>query len=191
MPLIPPQILAALVIAVAVAAFAAGWKTKGWQEDSQALAIAETREAAMQSAAEAISRIKVVNTTANQTAAPQGIAPTQVPKPFVSPQTVFAAGFYSFVGGIALVQRNPSPKGWDGLLWGRPFVYQKTRYVRPAGIDGFETGYPRAADKAHRARINSAALEALMRHGKLTREVGVTVITLIALGRISNITIEY
>lgn len=73
MPLIPPQILAALVIAVAVAAFAAGWKTKGWQEDSQALAIAETREAAMQSAADAISRIKVVNTTVYQRATTQVI----------------------------------------------------------------------------------------------------------------------
>ena len=105
----------------------------------------------------------VINTTADQTARPPGIEPPllQVPKPFVSPQTVLAAGFYSFVGGIALVQRNPSPKGWDGLLWGRPFVYQKTRYVRPAGIDGFETGYPRAADKARKLLHKASAVSAV------------------------------
>lgn len=100
----------------------------------------------------------VINTTADQTARPPGIEPPLVPKPFVSPQTVFAAGFYSFTGGIALVQRNPSPLGWDGLLWGRPFVYQKTRYVRPAGIDGFETGYPRAADKARKLLHKASAV---------------------------------
>lgn len=100
----------------------------------------------------------VINTTADQTARPPGIEPPLVPKPFVSPQTVFAAGLYSFTGGIALVQRNPSPLGWDGLLWGRPVVYQKTRYVRPAGIDGFETGYPRAADKARKLLHKASAV---------------------------------
>ncbi len=103
----------------------------------------------------------VINTTADQTARPPGIEPQLVPKPFVSPQTVFAAGFYSFTGGIALVQRNPSPLGWDGLLWGRPFVYQKTRYIRPAGIDGFETGYPRAADKARKLLHKASAVTAV------------------------------
>ena len=68
MPLIPPQILAALVLAVAAAGFAAGWTIKGWQADSQALAVAETREAAMRGAAEAISRIKITNTTITQQA---------------------------------------------------------------------------------------------------------------------------
>lgn len=68
MPLISPQILAALVLTAAVAGFAAGWKTKGWQADSQTLAVAETRDAAMRGAAEAISRIKVVNTTITQQA---------------------------------------------------------------------------------------------------------------------------
>ena len=48
--------------------FWAGWKVRDWQGDAAELAAMQSREAAMQGAAEAIARIKVENKTVYQKA---------------------------------------------------------------------------------------------------------------------------
>lgn len=101
------------------------------------------------SAANLFGTTAVINTTANQTAKPWGIEPPVASKPFVSPQTLWPFGFIGLVG-IPMVQRNPSPKGFELLAFGYPTVIDRTRYLRSEGFDALSFSYPRAADKARK-----------------------------------------
>ncbi len=90
--------------------------------------------------------VSVVNTAANQTARPQGIAAPAIPGPNVSPRTVFPFGILGSAFGTSIVQRNPAPKGFDASLYGTPFIEFKTKYLTPDGIDAGAFGFPRAFD---------------------------------------------
>lgn len=96
-----------------------------------------------------------VNTTADQTAKPGSIAPPAVPAPSVSPRILFAYGIAPGGYGIALVQRNPAPSGFDGLLLGRPAIEQRTKYLTPAGIEAGEGGFPRVFDPTRKLFVSS------------------------------------
>ncbi len=63
-----PDPRAIIIVCILVATFVAGWKVKAWQVASVELAVKETRDAAMDGAAEAIAKIKVTNTTVYQKA---------------------------------------------------------------------------------------------------------------------------
>lgn len=104
-----------------------------------------------------VARPGVINTTADQTAAPTGIEPPKIALPAVSPQILFVAGFVGTMGS-PLVQRNPSPIGFDLSAFGRPTIIYKTRTVRVEGIDAFATGYPRVADRAFKLLHRSSAI---------------------------------
>ena len=94
--------------------------------------------------------IKVINTKADQTVAPSGIEPLPMGAVNVSPRIIYPSGILGTGFGAALVQRNPSPNGWDSAVYGTPLIYFKTRFVRPAGIEPPEPGFPRVADWARR-----------------------------------------
>jgi multidrug efflux pump subunit AcrA (membrane-fusion protein) len=64
--MIEARIIAGVLLLAAV--FGSGWMVRGWKEDAEDLAVAETRKAAMQGAAEAIAKIEVVNKTIYQKA---------------------------------------------------------------------------------------------------------------------------
>lgn len=100
--------------------------------------------------------VKVVNTRASQTAAPQGIAWAGMGKPAVSPQILYAAGILGTVMGATRVQFPPHPVGWLSQAFGYPVVEYKTKIARPAGFDAFEPGYPRVRDRAQKVWPPSA-----------------------------------
>lgn len=113
-------------------------------------------------AAPALPQPLVVNTTANQSARPAGIAPLPFGKPAVSPQTLFAYGFGGAVG-VPFVQRNPSPSGWASDMYGRPTISDKAHYVKTAGAgDLLAVGLPRVFDPKrflqHSSRLNVTAV---------------------------------
>lgn len=106
-------------------------------------------------AAPSMSSPLVINTTANQSARPRGIEPPKIDGPSVSPRTLFAYGVAPGGYGIALVQRNPAPSGFDGLLLGLPTIEQRTKYLSPAGIEAGEGGFPRAFDPTLKLFVSS------------------------------------
>ena len=92
----------------------------------------------------------VINTTANQAVRPVGIDALSLGAARVSPQIARPTGIHSSAYGTPLVQRNPSPAGWQSSRFGTPFIYDKSRYIRPSGIFQSDAGFPRVADKAKR-----------------------------------------
>ena len=93
-----------------------------------------------------IGHVSVINTTADQTAKPGSIAAPVVPQPDVSPRMLYPAGVPSPGPGIALVQRNPSPTGFETLRWGELLVDYKTKFVTTDTILSPDPGYPRVFD---------------------------------------------
>lgn len=101
-------------------------------------------------------RPTVVNTTATQSARPQGIPSIAVPLPSVSPRTVFPFGILGTGFGYAHVQFPPQPKGWLSSAFGYPVVDYKTKQVRPAGISADEAfGYPVVYDPTQHVIVSS------------------------------------
>lgn len=99
----------------------------------------------------------VVNTRADQTARPSGIVAGGFGEPNLSPRTLFPFGFRGVMGS-PLVQRNPSPLGFDGASLGRPAIRDKAGYLYPAGWASLGVGYPRAADKARKLLHKASAV---------------------------------
>lgn len=97
-------------------------------------------------AAATLSKPAVVNTTADQTANPQGIAAPAISGPNVSPRTIFPYALLATGFGTPFVQRNPAPKGFETTTYGAPRIEFKTKYLAPGGIDASEYGFPRAFD---------------------------------------------
>lgn len=89
----------------------------------------------------------VTNTTANQTAVPQGINSAIVPAPNVSPRMLYPTGIASPLLGRPDV-RDPAikPIGETHTTYGAPTVWFHTRPLSPNGILSYESGYPRVAD---------------------------------------------
>ena len=98
----------------------------------------------------------VTNTTANQTAVPQGINSAIVPAPSVSPRILYATGIASPLLGRPDV-RDPAikPIGETHTTYGTPTVWFHTRPLAPAGILAYESGYLRIADPTQFALVPS------------------------------------
>ncbi|QIW89227.1 hypothetical protein 8P_016 [Pseudomonas phage 8P] len=105
--------------------------------------------------APAIGRPVVVNTTADQTARPTGIAAPAITGPHVSPRTIFPYGVAAAGFGTLTIRPNPSPKGFDTSLYGVPAIEFKTKYLTPAGIDASESGFPRVFDPTRKLFVSS------------------------------------
>lgn len=89
----------------------------------------------------------VINTTADQFVTGAGrIAPPGVAGPDVSPRSLFPFGIHGSAYGTPLVQRTPSPYGFDTMVFGQPSIEYWTKWLRPSGIEPGEPGYPRVFD---------------------------------------------
>ena len=89
----------------------------------------------------------VTNTTANQTAVPQGINSAIVPAPTVSPRTLYATGIASpFLGKPDVRDPSVKPNSIASSTYGTPTVWYHTRPLSPNSILAYESGYPRVAD---------------------------------------------
>lgn len=97
-----------------------------------------------------VGKATVINTRADQTAKPTGIAALPMPKPAVSPQILRAAGVLGTVMGAPVVQFPPHPAGWLSQAFGYPVVEFKTKLLTVNGFVAFETGYPRVRDRAQK-----------------------------------------
>ena len=109
----------------------------------------------------------VINTTANRTLVPAGIAPPivliggvnyQIPPPTVSPRFLRPSGIYGTKAGIPRVQFPPQPLGWLASAFGYPVVEYKTKIVQPTGIAGYGESFPRVADRARKVFHSASAV---------------------------------
>lgn len=112
----------------------------------------------------------VINTTANRTLVPPGIAPPtvliagvnyQLPPPNVSPRFLRPTAIYGTAPGFPRVQFPPQPLGWLSSDFGSPVVEYKTKIVQPAGIASFAEGFPRVADRARKVFHAASAVTAV------------------------------
>lgn len=112
--------------------------------------------------AQAFGSVVAVNTTANQTAVPQGIASLTFGSPLVSPRTIRVSGFLGAAFGTPFAQRNPAPAGFNMLAFGYPVIDFKTKTVAPAGVAWVEAaGYPRVYDPKQFIRPSSLTRSAV------------------------------
>ena len=111
--------------------------------------------------APALGKPLVVNTTADQTAAPQGVAPPALGMPGVSPRTLWPYGIQRADAGFPRVQFPPQPSGWQSSTFGYGVVEYKTKHVGPQGVDGFGTGYPVVRDRALTIQHHASAVTTL------------------------------
>ncbi len=99
----------------------------------------------------------LVNTTAEQSARPLGIAPFALGRPGVSPRTLWPAPIYATGVGFPGVQFPPQPRGWQSSAFGYPAVRDRAHYARGEGVDAYATGYAVVRDRAqkvlHRAAV--------------------------------------
>ena len=93
---------------------------------------------------------KVINTKANQTAAPAGIPWAGMGAPGVSPRMLRPSGFLGTSMGPPRVQFPPQPVGWLSSASGYPTVEYRTKRLRPLGIGAYGEGFPRVADRARK-----------------------------------------
>jgi hypothetical protein len=95
----------------------------------------------------AVSNPGVINTTADQTVTPSGIAAPGLGSPTADPRFLVAKGYAAWQLGYPLVQRNPSPAGFYSSAYGAPLVDYKTKSVSPAALGGEDFGYPVVVDR--------------------------------------------
>lgn len=99
---------------------------------------------------------KLINTRADQYAVlnNQGIASLVFGRTNVSPRILYATGIKSDSFGQPLVQRNPSPKGFVNSLYGTAWISHSPRYLTPALISAFESGYAKVFDPTRKITFN-------------------------------------
>mgnify|MGYP007029307864 CR=1 FL=1 len=90
----------------------------------------------------------VINTKADQfvNLNNQGISAPSLPNPNVSPRILYPLGIKSDGYGVPLIQRNPSPTGFINTGYGTAWISHSPRYILPAQIEAFLSGYPRVFD---------------------------------------------
>lgn len=93
----------------------------------------------------------LLNTTANQSAYPSGIARTAiVPAPVITPHMIYARGIYGTAFGSVKVIPTPvlRHKGVNHLEAGTPTIWYHTRPLDVSGFESYATGYPDVFDPA-------------------------------------------
>ncbi|WP_296280903.1 hypothetical protein [uncultured Acinetobacter sp.] len=103
---------------------------------------------------------KLINTRADQyvdlRSPSRGIAPLSIDRPNVSPRIIYTIGILPIGFGIALVQRNPSPRGFTNDSYGNTWISHSPRYLKPNYIDAFNSGYPKIFDPTQRIGVTGA-----------------------------------
>lgn len=90
----------------------------------------------------------VINTRADQYAnlSGKGIFPPVIPNPNVSPRILYPNGIQAWSFGTPLIQRSPSPKGFDTSSYGVAWISHSPRYIQPAKVEAFLSGFPKIFD---------------------------------------------
>ncbi len=97
----------------------------------------------------------VINTRADQfvNLVDEGITPQEMPSPNVSPRILYPNGILAWRFGAAWVQRNPSPKGFTTDLYGTAWISHSPRYIQPAKVEAFISGYPKVFDPTQKIYV--------------------------------------
>lgn len=100
----------------------------------------------------------VINTKADQYAnlSGKGVTPPTIPSPNVSPRILYPNGILAWQFGKPLIQRNPSPKGFDTSSYGVAWVSHSPRYIQPDQVTAFLSGYPRIFDPTQKIGVTGA-----------------------------------
>lgn len=72
--------------------------------------------------------VNVVNNRADQNVKPSGIAALAIPKPSVSPQSLYPRSIFGTAFGNPFIQPNPNPKGWMSERFGTAWISRSPRY---------------------------------------------------------------
>lgn len=106
-----------------------------------------------------LSSPKVINTRGDQYANlnGQGIVPPVFSRPNVSPRILYPVGILPGAFGTAWVQRNPSPKGFVNTAYGTAWISHSPRYLTPALIAAFESGYAKVFDPTRKIIFNGTS----------------------------------
>ncbi|MDG3555633.1 hypothetical protein P7L54_06670 [Acinetobacter bereziniae] len=90
----------------------------------------------------------VINTRADKyvNLSGKGIIPPLIPNPNVSPRILYPNGIQAWNFGTPLIQRSPSPKGFDTSSYGVAWISHSPRYIQPAKIEAFLSGFPKIYD---------------------------------------------
>lgn len=90
----------------------------------------------------------VINTRADQyvNLSGKGIASPLIPDPNVSPCILYPSGILAWNFGTPLIQRSPSPKGFDTSSYGVAWISHSPRYIQPAKVEAFLSGFPKIYD---------------------------------------------
>lgn len=94
--------------------------------------------------------LTIINTRADQTAKPSGIAPVSIPQPNVSPRIIYPGGILAWSFGTPVVQRNPSPRGFLTDHYGDAWISHSPRFIAPGKVDAFTAGYSKVFDPTQR-----------------------------------------
>lgn len=89
---------------------------------------------------------KVINIRADQYATTQGILGLSLGTPNVSPRYIWPIEIYPPIFPQPLVQRSPYPLGLDHSSYGYATLWFRVRYLSPASILGFDSGYAKIFD---------------------------------------------
>lgn len=89
---------------------------------------------------------QAINTRADQYAAVEGILASSLGIPNVSPRYILPTDISAPIFPQPLVQRSPYPLGLDHSSYGDATLWFKVRYLSPAGILSFDSGYPKIFD---------------------------------------------
>lgn len=89
---------------------------------------------------------QVTNTRADQYAIALGILGLSIGSPNVSPRYIRPIDISPPIFPQPLVQRSPYPLGLDHSSYGNTTLWFRVRYLSPAGILGFDSGYAKIFD---------------------------------------------
>ncbi len=100
----------------------------------------------------------VINTRADQNVQLSGIASPTIPSPNVSPRILYPTGILAWRFGTPIVQRSPSPNGFDTSSYGVAWVSHSPRYIQPAKIEAFLSGIPKIYDPTQKIYLADRGL---------------------------------
>lgn len=97
----------------------------------------------------------VINTTADQYAnlSGKGVTPPAIPSPSVSPRILYPNGILAWQFGTPLIQRNPSPKGFDTSSYGVAWMSHSPRHLHPSFVEAFLSGHPKVFDPTQKIGV--------------------------------------
>lgn len=98
---------------------------------------------------------KVVSTNRELKVEGIKIPDNQVPRHNVSPRYLAPVGILSMQFGMSMVRRNPSPLGFINSDYGNAWISHSPRYITPAKVESYLSGYAIIKDPSRRIYIPS------------------------------------